>query len=144
MTQKSLTDIASDMRGIDIAMLSTITDNGGIASRPMSNNGDVAYDGNSYYFTRDSARMVRDIEHDPEVSLAFASKPGLLGGGGVYIAVAGHAEVIRDKAAFAAHWTPDLDAWFEQGIDTPGVVMLKVHANRIKYWSGAEQGEVAV
>ncbi|MCC7253944.1 pyridoxamine 5'-phosphate oxidase family protein [Hyphomicrobium sp.] len=143
MSQKSLADIASDMRGIDIAMLSTITEDGGIASRPMSNNGDVTYDGNSYYFTRESARMVRDIERDPDVSLAFASKPGLLSSG-VYIAIAGRAEIIRDKAAFEAHWTPDLDAWFEQGIDTPGVVMLKVHADRIKYWSGAEQGEVAV
>lgn len=143
MTRKSLSDIASDMRGIDIAMLSTITDGGHIASRPMSNNGDVEYDGNSYYFTRESARMVKDIEREPEVSLAFASKPGLLSGG-VYIAIAGHAEIIRDKAAFAAHWAPDLDAWFEQGIDTPGMVMLKVHANRIKYWSGAEEGEISV
>lgn len=144
MAPKSLDDLANDMRGIDIAMLSTKSDHGQITSRPMSNNGDVAYEGDSYYFTRDTARMVHEIQRDPHVSLAFSSKPGLLGGGGLYIAVEGQAQVIRDKAQFEAHWSPDLDAWFEQGIDTPGVVMLKVHADRIRYWSGADQGEIAV
>lgn len=32
------------MKGIDIAILSTHTENGEIANRPMSNNGDVAYE----------------------------------------------------------------------------------------------------
>lgn len=48
---KTLADIAQDMAGIDIAILSTHTENGEIANRPMSNNGDVAYDGTSYYFS---------------------------------------------------------------------------------------------
>jgi len=144
MATKSLDDLASDMRGIDIAMLSTKTDDGQITSRPMSNNADVDYDGESYYFTRETARMVHEIQRDPHVALAFSSKPGLLGGGGVYIAVEGQAQVIRDKAQFEPHWSSDLDAWFEQGIDTPGVVMLKVHAEKIRYWNGAEHGEIAV
>jgi general stress protein 26 len=41
MTQKSLDDLATKMRGIDIAMLSTRTAGCEIASRPMSNDGDV-------------------------------------------------------------------------------------------------------
>ena len=50
--------------------------------------------------------------------------------------------MIRDKAQFMAHWVPDLEAWFEQGVDTPGLVLIKVHAKRIKYWEGEEEGEV--
>jgi len=142
MGHKTLSDLSRKMSGIDIAMLSTKTDDGQIASRPMSNNGDVEYDGDSYYFTREESRLVSDIEHDAHVSLAFFSKPGLLGGNGLYIAVEGHAQVIRDKAQFEEHWTRDLDAWFEQGVDTPGVVMLKVHADRIAYWDGGDQGEI--
>lgn len=140
---KTLAELARDMQGIDIAMLATKTDAGQITSRPMSNNGDVAYDGDSYYFARDSSRLVSEVQRDPEVSLAFATKPGLLGGG-IYIAIEGRAEVIRDRSAFEGHWSPDLDAWFEQGLDTPGLVMLKVRAERIRYWSGAEQGEITV
>lgn len=144
MSNKNLAELARDMQGLDIAMLSTIAENGEIASRPMSNNGDVTYDGDSYYFTQDTTRMVRDIEREPKVGLAFSNPPGILSGAGLFVAVEGRAEIIRDKQAFAAHWTSDLDSWFEQGIDTPGLVMLKVHAERVKYWRGEEQGEIAV
>ena len=58
MPKKTLADIAQDMAGIDIAILSTHSDGGEIANRPMSNNGDVNYDGTSYYFTNENARAV--------------------------------------------------------------------------------------
>jgi general stress protein 26 len=144
MTQKSLAEIASKMRGIDIAMLSTKTAGGEIASRPMSTNGDVDYDGDSYFFALGDTRVVADIAADDRVSLAFSVEPGLLTGGGLFVAVEGRATIVRDKGAFIAHWVPDLDAWFEQGIDTPGLVMLKVEARRIKYWAGMEEGEVVL
>jgi general stress protein 26 len=50
--------------------------------------------------------------------------------------------VIRDKAQFVAHWVHDL--WFEQGVDTPDLVLIKVHAKRIKYWEGEDEGEVTL
>jgi general stress protein 26 len=87
MSKKSLAEIANEMAGIDIAILSTHTENGEIANRPMSNNGDV-------------------------------------------------------KAAFQQHWTSDLDKWFDEGVDTPGIVLIKVKANRVTYWKGREEGEV--
>lgn len=144
MTQKSLADVAEKMRGIDFAMLCTKTAGGDIASRPMSNNGDVDYDGDSYYFANGTARLVAEIERDPQVSLSFARPPGLLAGAPLFVAVVGEAQLIRDKTSFVAHWNSDLDAWFEQGIDTPGLVMVKVHAGRIKYWDGDDQGELVL
>ena len=61
MTDKTLSDLSKKMRDIDIAMLSTHTEGGAIAGRPMSNNGEVEYDGASYYFTWETSRMVADI-----------------------------------------------------------------------------------
>lgn len=142
MADKTLSDIAEKMSGIDIAILSTHTEGGQIANRPMSNNGDVTYEGDSYYFTFENALTVRDIERDPRVALGFTGSDGIFTSNGLYIAVEGNAELIRDKAVFKAHWTPDLDEWFEQGVDTPGVVLIKVHATRVKYWDGMDQGEV--
>jgi general stress protein 26 len=135
MSNSSLESIARKMRHLDIATFTTLTDGGALGSRPMSNNGDVEYDGNSYYFTHESTRMVRDIARNPQVSLGFEGMDGL------HIAVTGKAEVIQDKAAFEAHWVPDLDNWFDQGVDTPGLVLLKVKAQRVKYWQGEENGE---
>jgi general stress protein 26 len=144
MTQKSLADLAAKMRGLDIAMLSTKTAGGEIASRPMSNNGDVDYDGDSYFFTWGTSRVVVDIEGDDRVGLAFSVEPGLFAGGGLFVAVEGRAQVIRDKVQFVEHWVPDLEAWFDKGVDTPNLVLIKVHAKRIKYWEGEDEGEVTL
>jgi general stress protein 26 len=141
MSKKSLAEIAKEMADIDIAILSTHTENGEIANRPMSNNGDVTYDGTSYYFTYEQARAVSDIKRNPKVALGFSSEAGLFSKG-IYVAVEGDAELIRDKATFKQHWTSDLDRWFDNGVDTPGIVLIKVKAKRITYWKGREEGEV--
>ena len=138
MSQMSLSDLSEKMRQIDIAMLATHAEDGSIASRPMSNNGDVEYDGRSYYFTWEQSHMVGEIERDPTVTLTFQGPKAFA------VAVEGKAELVRDKARFQEHWTPDLDRWFEQGIDTPGVVMIEVGASRIHYWNGEDDGEITL
>jgi general stress protein 26 len=143
MAQLTLSDIADKMKGIDVAILSTHTEGGEIAARPMSNNGDVKYDGDSYFFTSDDTLCVSDIRRNAKVGLGYSAEPGLFSGG-VYISVEGDAELIRDKIVFQQHWNSDLDKWFKQGVDTPGLVLIKVHAHRIKCWDGYESTEVRV
>ena len=141
MADMTLKDIAEKMKGIDIAILSTHSADGEIAARPMSNNGDVEYDGDSYFFTMEDAHCVSDIQRNAKVGLGYSIEGGIFSDG-VYVAVEGEAQLIRDKAAFRQHWVSDLDEWFEQGIDTPGIVLIKVHAHRIKCWNGYESTEV--
>jgi general stress protein 26 len=144
MSKMTLSDLSKRMREIDFAMLSTRAEGGEIAARPMSNHGDVAYEGDSYFFTWERARTERDIERDPQVGLSFAGPKGLLGKPPLFISVEGKAELIREKSAFQEHWTKDLEIWFKEGVDTPGLVLIKVHASRIHYWDGTDEGEVAV
>lgn len=144
MTTLTLQDLTKKMADIDYAMLVTRTDAGQLASRPMSNNGEVDFDADSYYFTWSDSRMADDIARDPTVGLNFQGSKGLFGKPPLFVAVEGKAELIDDKAQFAAHWKPELDRWFEQGIDTPGVTMIKVRASRVHYWDGNDQGELTV
>ena len=141
---KTLADLSEKMRDIDFAMLSTHTDGGQIAARPMSNNRQVDWDGTSHYFSMGDTRTVSDIERDAKVGLSFLGKSGLLGFKPFFVAVEGEAELIRERAAFAEHWTPDLDRWFPGGIDTPGLVLIAVHARRVHYWDGENEGEIRV
>jgi general stress protein 26 len=136
MSQKSLSDLSEKMRQIDIAMLSTHAEDGSIASRPMSNNGEVEYEGHSYYFTMEDTHTVGEIRRDPKVSLTFQGPKAFA------VAVEGRAEIIQDKAQFQEHWSADIDKWFAQGIDTPGLALIKVSASRIHYWDGEEDGEI--
>ncbi len=131
-----LSELAKRMRNIDIAMLATHTEGGHIATRPMSNNRDVDYDGDSYYFTIEHARTVSDIRANPKVSLAFQS------GGMFHAAVEGEAELFTDEPTLRKHWQESLNEWFPDGPATEGVVMVKVNAKRIKYWDGLDSGEV--
>ena len=144
MTGMTLEALAKAMGKIDFAMLTTRTDGGLLATRPMSNNGEVEYRGDSYYFSWDSARTVHDILTDPDVALSFQGRAGLLGKPPLFVAVEGKGKIVRDKAAFAEHWSPDLDRWFTDGIDSDGLVMIHVHAQRIHYWDGEDEGEVAI
>jgi general stress protein 26 len=142
MADMTLSDVSEKMREIDFAILSTRTAEGEIAARPMSNNRQVDYDGDNYFFTRDDTGAVKDIRNDPRVGLSFQAKTGLLSMKPLFITVEGHADLIRDRSEFAQHWTEDLDRWFEQGVDTPGLVLIKVHAHRLHYWDGFDEGEI--
>lgn len=144
MGDLKLADISEKMRDIDFAVLSTRTEGGAVAGRPMSNNRQVEYDGDSFFFTCDDSRTVGDIDRDPNVGLTYQSKSGVLGMKPFFITIEGSAELIKDKAQFAEHWTKDLDAWFKEGIDTPGLTLIKVNAKRLHYWDGWDSGEIAL
>ncbi|MGF6494187.1 general stress protein 26 [Luteibacter sp. 621] len=141
-TERTLQDLAKAMARIDFAMLQTHAANGEIAGRPMSNNGDVEYDGDSYFFGYEGTHFVGEIEANPAVALSFTGAKSLLGKPPLFVAVEGRGELIRDKALMQAHWHKELDRWFEQAVDTPGIVMLKVHARRITWWEGMDEGEI--
>jgi general stress protein 26 len=102
----------------------------------MSNNGDVKYDGNSYFFTWENSELVKDLKQNPHVNLSFN------GAKKVFISVAGTGKIVKDKAVMEEHWTKDLDKWFDDGIDTMGVVMIQVKAQRIKLWDKEKEQEV--
>jgi general stress protein 26 len=135
-SQKSLADLAQSMRGIAVATLSTHSESGQIAGRPMSNNGEVDYDGTSYYFTYDQSRTVSDINRNPTVALALQGEKLFS------LAIEGQAELVRDKSQMQERWAPYLDRYFRDGLDTDGIVMIKVKATRVHYWDGEVDGEV--
>jgi len=138
MANWKLQDVSKKMKELDICLLSSQTDEGEINARPMSNNGDVEYDGNSFFFSSEDSHVVKEIEENSHVSLSFNGKKDL------YIAVIGEAELVRDRDEMKEHWNKDLEKWFEDGLDTPGIVMIHVAASRIRYWEGKDQGEIEV
>ena len=142
MAEMDLHALSKKMAKLDFAMLTTLAADGTMTARPMSNNGDVEYHGDSYFFAYRDSRKVAEIAAQPKVVLSYTGAAGMLGGPPLFVAVEGQAALIDDKAQFEAHWTKDLDRYFPEGIDTPGVVMIKVVAQRIRYWDGGDEGEI--
>lgn len=142
MSETLLADIARKLKKIDFCMMSTHGGSGAITNRPMSNNGDVEYDGDSWFFSYTDTNKVADIGRDAKVTLSFTEPPSLLGKPGMFISIEGEASLVRDKAQFEEHWVPDLDRWFTQGADTPGLVLIRVQGKRVQYWDGEENGTI--
>jgi general stress protein 26 len=103
--------IAELLKKLDICMLTTRAADGALHGRPMSNNGEVEYDGDSWFFAQDGTRKVVEIEADPAVELAFIDTPN-----GTWINVEGRASIVRgDDERKRDLWLPDLERWFPDG-----------------------------
>jgi general stress protein 26 len=142
MASMTLEDLAAKIRKIDFCMMSTHTSSDAITNRPMSNNGDVEYDGDSWFFSFRETGKVADIARNPQVTLSFTEPPSLLGKPGMFISIEGKGEVIDDKTQFEQHWVSGLKRWFPEATDTPGLVLIKVRGERIQYWDGEDNGAI--
>ena len=141
----SIQYLSALMKKIDICMMTTRNSRDMLESRPMSNNRDVEYEGESFFFALDAMELVRDIKAHPQVCLVFEEYRHLrLSSHRLYICVSGEAELIQDRHTMERHWKPELDKWFDKGIDTPGLTLVQVNAKHIKYWDGMEHGEVSL
>lgn len=120
MADLSLTALAKTMKELDICMITTQGKTAGFSSRPMSNNRDVTFYGDSYFFTYEKTGKIIDLEANPNACLNFESKDEL------YISVIGKAKLIRNKASFAEHWQKSLEQGFPEGIDTKGMVLIHI------------------
>lgn len=138
MATLTLAGIARRMRKLDICMMTTHSSRGALTSRPMSNNGDVSYKGDSYFFTFVDSQKIKDIEANPWVSLNFEGEKQM------YISISGKAKLIRAKAKMEEHWIDSLGQWFKQGLDTPGIILIHVKGSKLKYWQKEKEGEIKI
>src|SRR5215204_1808552 len=121
------------VKAVDICMLTTVDERGELHSRPMSNNRDVEFDGDLWFFTYGSSHKVDEINRVSKVNASFADVDNQL-----YASLTGRAEVVRDRAKIEELWKPQLRAWFPEGVDTPDIALLKVTAERAEYWDSSQ------
>lgn len=135
MKKASLKTISDKMKNLDLCMMVTQDGRNSYYSRPMSNNGKVEYDGNSYFFTFDKSAKVKHIHANPKVSLLFQEK------GKLFIECYGTAKIIKDKKIMKEKWVNSLNSWFPKGLETPGICLVKVIAKRVHFWDKEDEGE---
>ena len=125
--------IAELLKDIDICMLVTRAD-GTVRGRPMSNNGKVEYDGDSWFFSYRDSPKIQQIEADPNVELAYIATDK-----GTWISIEGTAQVIEDDERKKDLWEKGLEQWFKDGPEDDNVVLVKVSADRIHAWAQGEE-----
>lgn len=135
MEKASLQTIAEKMKDLDFCMMTTRDEKQVPHSRPMSNNGKVEYDGDSWFFTYEDSNKVQQIENDDKVNLIYQTDDML------FIDCYGKASIVKDKETLEEKWVDGLEQWFPEGIDTPGICLIKVSAERVTFWHKDQEGE---
>jgi general stress protein 26 len=115
---------------IKIAMLTTVDADGNLHSRPMDTQ-QRDFDGDVWFFARATSEKVREIEQNPSVNVAYSD-------GNNFVSLAGKARIVTDVAKKKALWKDDLHVWFDNGPESPDVVLIHVDAISAQYWDGPD------
>ena len=128
--------LGSLIEGIKIAMVTTLASESALASSSQSQElhscplttQQAEFDGDLWFVISQHSQVAQNVESQSAVNVSYASSSG------VYVSVAGQAEVIKDRAKLEEFWSPAFKVWFKQGIDDPEIRLLKVHVTSAEYW----------
>lgn len=121
--------LAEDIR---IAMLTTVSENGKLRSRPMALN-NIEEDGTMWFFTGKDSEKVEEIEEHAKVNVNFADNSDY-----DYLSVAGKAELVLDKAIIKEKFNRMTKAWFPEGTESDNISLLRVTPDSAEYWDGGD------
>jgi len=129
--------IAELVKGIHIAMMTTVAEDGSMSSRPMAVQ-DKPFDGTLWFLTRSTSDKIDEIQQDQHITLTFAETSS-----SKYLSLKGRASVGRDRAKIKDLWNPMYKAWFPKGEDDPEIAVLRVDVHEGNYWE-ANSGKIVM
>jgi general stress protein 26 len=109
----------------DTAMLVTSTSDGSLRARPMF----IAQkekDGELWFITSMETEKVDEILEDAHAAVTMQSPSR-------YMAISGHATVVRNRQLVDKLWKPILRAWFENKNDA-NVALIRFLPEEAEYW----------
>lgn len=124
--EAALKKMKSAVESITICMMAAVDGDG--ASRPMSvaecdDNGDL------WFFTKEDTDAGQEAGARKKVALHFSS-PAKLN----FLCVLGQSELVHDKAKMEKLFNPMMKTWFPDGLETPGIALIKVNPDSAHYW----------
>ncbi|GIJ77832.1 General stress protein 26 [Micromonospora phaseoli] len=118
--------------------LTTISLDGRLAARPMVLQR-VEFDGELWFFAHAASATVRQLRVNPEVEVGFHDPDGQF-----WVSVSGTARDDCDRARAQRLWHPGLAAWFPEGVETPGLTLVAVHATAARSWDARSGRQVGL
>lgn len=113
---------------ISVAMLTTVTPDGALHSRPMFTQ-DFRDAGELWFFISDDGDGAHDLAAEHGVNLSYADPTRER-----YVSVTGMAEVVHDPELNHELWSPSLTRYFPQGLEDPHLALLRVRIETAEYW----------
>lgn len=130
-TDEGTAKVAELVQQARIAMLTTMTPDGRHVSRPMAVQ-EVEFDGDLWFFCHDDSAKAAEIAAHPQVNVSF-SDPGH----SAWTSLSGAATLTHDRAEAERLWSPALEIWFADGLETPTLALIRVHVETAEYWEAS-------
>lgn len=113
------------------AMLTTMTPSGDHVSRPMAVQ-EAEFDGDLWFYAYEDSDKVRQIRTAPQVNVSLSNDKQ-----SEWTSIAGTAEVVHDGAKAEELWAKPMETWFPDGLETPGLTLIKINAETAEYWDSS-------
>lgn len=126
--EEEIKKLASIIKGIKFAMLTTSEEDGTLHSRPMTTQ-DVEFDGDLWFFTRADAPKVEETNQHRQVNVSFADPDA-----NKYVSASGTAEIVRDRSKLQQYWKPAYKTFFPEGLEDPQLALMKITVRKAEYW----------
>jgi general stress protein 26 len=122
---QKISELTKDIR---IAMLSTVTPEGTIHSRPMATQ-ESDFQGELLFLTRQDASKTEEITHQSHVAVNYADPKHQR-----FVCLSGVASLSKDRATIHELWNPLYKAWFPEGEHDPQITVIRVSVDHAEYW----------
>lgn len=126
--EEAIKIIASIVKDVKFAMLTTISDEGHLHARPMTTQ-QKEYDGDLWFIGAKDTEGTQNMKARPQVNVSF-SNPGQ----GSYLSVNGTAELVDDRAKLDELWSDMYKIYFPEGKEDPNIQLIKINANGAEFW----------
>ena len=133
--REAVPQIAALINKIDICLFTTRGDRGELHSRPMSNNGQVEWDGQSWFFAPKDGRLVAELQSDPAAVAAYRAEEGF-----TFVSVSGRATIETDVELKKQYWLDELERWFPNGPEDANVALIRLDAEAAQWWTAEGDG----
>jgi general stress protein 26 len=123
---QAIEKISQLIKDIRIAMLSTVTPEGTIHSRPMATQ-EAEFNGELLFLTRHESSKTDEIAHQSQVTLTYVKDHR-------FVCLSGRAALSKDRAVIHELWNPLYKAWFPEGEADPQITVIRVSVDHAEYW----------
>jgi general stress protein 26 len=126
--EQAIRKLAELIEKIRIAMLTTVSEDGTLWSRPITTQR-ARFDGDLWFITRLESPKAREVRQHRQVSLSYVRPEE-----NAYVSVSGTAQLVSDPKKAAELWDPSYQDWFPGGPSDPHLVLIRVSVERAEYW----------
>lgn len=124
--------LKSMIKDTEFAMMTTVSGDGSLHSRPMGNLKVKDFKGTLWFFSKKNSFKNHDLEADQHVNISYANPKRHQ-----YVSVCGKAFFSTDQDKMKTLWDPMLLAWFPEGLADPEISLIGVNVETAEIWDSS-------